>query len=168
MRKTLLLLAALAALTLLLAACDGDDEPDEPEVDDDEEVEDAPDDEEYSIEDQPDDAAARFVSPEDGDTVSAPVAVEMEAEGVELAPAGEPVVGEGHFHVMVDIGCVDEGEVIPGPGDAAEEEGHFHFGDGQDSGEIDLEPGEYELCVQLADGPHSAFGDTHTITVTVE
>jgi hypothetical protein len=179
--------AALAAAALLvLTACaddDGDaaddaiDDPIEDDAADDDLDDDAePDDDvadgdgdgdEYDIADQPD-AAASFVSPEDGDTVSGAVPVEMAAEGVDIVPADAPAVGEAHLHVMVDIGCVDEGEIIPGPSDEATEEGYVHFGDGSTEAEIELEPGTYELCVQLADGVHRAFGDTETITVTVE
>jgi hypothetical protein len=178
--------ALLTVLVLALAACGddvaeepADDVAEEPEGDAAEEPEgdaaeesadDAAEesaDDEYSVDDQPD-AAASFVSPADGDTVSSPVTVELAAEGVELAPAGEPAVGEAHQHVMVDIGCYDSGESIPGPSDADEAEGRFHLGDGSDSREIDLEPGTYELCVQLADGIHQAFGSTETLTVTVE
>jgi hypothetical protein len=70
--------------------------------------------------------------------------------------------------VTVDIGCYDTGETIPGPSDEDEAEGRFHLGDGSDSRELDLEPGTYELCVQLADGLHVAYGETETIEVTVE
>jgi hypothetical protein len=150
---------------LLLTACNGDDaEVDAPEANDVGDEEDG----DYSLEDQPDDAAASFVSPSDGDTVSAPVEVELAAEGVELAPAGAPAVGEAHFHVLVDIGCYDEGEFIPGPSDEDEEEGRFHLGDGSDARTLDLEPGTYELCVQLADGVHATVGETETIEITVE
>ncbi len=147
--------ALLAVLLLALAACADEEAADEPASD------------EYNVEDQPD-AQASFVSPSDGDTVSGPFTVELAADGVELVPAGIPVVGEGHLHVMVDIGCYDSGEIIPGPSEDDEAEGRFHLGDGSDSREIDIEPGTYELCVQLGDGVHQAFGSTETITVTVE
>ena len=151
------LLAPVAAMALLLAACGGDDEP----------VAASPQDYE-SVEDQPSDAAASFVSPQDGDTVTAPFTVELAADGVTLAPVGAPVAGEGHLHVMADIGCYDTGERIPGPTPEDEAEGRFHLGDGSDSRDIDLAPGTYELCVQLGDGVHTAFGGTQTISVTVE
>jgi hypothetical protein len=161
------MLALLAALALLLVACNGDDTAIEEPATDDVAVEESADDE-YSIEDQPDDAAASFVSPEDGDTVSSPFTVELGAENVTLTEVGPQAIGEGHLHVMVDIGCYDAGEIIPGPSDDDEAEGRFHLGDGSDSREIELEPGTYELCVQLADGIHTAFGQTETISVTVE
>lgn len=146
--------ALLAVLVLALAAC-GDEAAEEPASD------------ECSVADQPD-AEASFVSPSDGDTVSSPFTVELAADGVDLVPAGIPVVGEGHLHVMADIGCYGDGEVISGPSDEDEAEGRFHLGDGSNSREIDLEPGTYELCVQLGDGVHQAFGSPQTITVTVE
>jgi hypothetical protein len=150
------LFALLAAFALLLVACGDDAAVDEPVTD------------EYSIEAQPDDAAAFFVSPEDGDTVSSPFTVEFGVENVTLTEVGAPAVGEGHLHVVADIGCYDTGEIIPGPSEEDEAEGRFHLGDGSDSRQIELEPGTYELCVQLADGVHTAYGQTATITVTVE
>lgn len=101
--------------------------------------------EEYSVANQAE-SAASFIAPSEGDTVTSPFTVELAAEGVTLAPVGAPVVGEAHVHVMADIGCYDTGERIPGPSDEDEAEGR----------------------VQLADGVHTAFGDTETITVTVE
>jgi hypothetical protein len=163
MRRTLPL---IATLLLLLAACAGEDTdtdatPDEPEATE------TQDDAAADVDDQPD-ATATFVTPQDGETVADPVELELAAEGVELVEAGEPAVGEGHLHVMVDIGCVEDGEIIPGPSDEHEEEGFFHLGDGTTERELDLEPGTYELCVQLGDGTHVAFGETETIEITVE
>ena len=160
-------LAGVAGLALLLAAC-GDDVDDttpdatEEEADGDEAAAD------YDISDQPDDATASFVSPADGDTVTGPLTVELEADGVDLVPADAPVAGEAHLHVIVDQGCTEPGEVIPGPSDEATADGYNHYGDGSTGGDIELEPGDYELCVQLADGVHRAFGETETISVTVE
>jgi hypothetical protein len=153
-------------LLLLLGACNGDDTATAPEAND-VDIEGA-EDEDYSVDDQPDDAAASFVSPTDGDTVPSPVELQFAAEGVELAPAGAPVVGEGHLHVTVDLDCFEDGVFIPGPSEEHEEQGMFHLGDGSDSRTLDLEPGTYELCVQLADGVHAAFGETETIEITVE
>jgi hypothetical protein len=141
--------ALLAVTALTLAACGGESAPGE-----------------YSVADQPA-AAASFVSPTDGDTVTGPITVVLAAEGVTLTPAGIPAVGEAHLHVMVDIGCYPTGESIPGPSDGDEAAGRFHLGTGADTREIPLGPGTYELCVQLADGVHTAFGATETITVTV-
>ena len=142
------------ALALVLAACGGG-------------TEDMPTNGEYSVEDQPA-AAASFVSPADGETVTSPFTVVLAADGITLTPAGVPAIGEGHLHVMVDIGCYQTGEFILGPSEQDEAAGRFHLGDGSDSRQIALEPGTYQLCVQLGDGVHRAFGATQTITVTVE
>ena len=158
--------AIAVILALALSACANGDDVEETE-DDVEEIEDEGEANGYSVDDQPD-AQASFESPQDGDTVSETFTVELAAEGVDLVEAGAPEVGEAHLHVLADIGCYDTGEVIPGPSDEDEAEGRFHLGDGSDSREIELEPGTYELCVQLGDGAHIAFGDTETITVTVE
>lgn len=162
------LLALLTILALLLAGCADDPavEVDDPTLDDTGSDTDA--DPEYDVADQPAEAAATFEAPTDGDAVSSPVQLQMAAEGVEIAAAGDPAVGQAHFHVAVDAGCVGEGEFVPGPGEDAEADGHYHFGDGSTEAELDLEPGTYELCLQLADGVHTAFGATDTITVTVE
>lgn len=121
----------------------------------------------YAVDDQPD-AAVVITSPDAGATVGSPVELEFKAEGVELAAAGEPAVGEGHVHVLVDRGCAEAGEAIPGPDEDAEADGIFHLGDGSTTTELDLEPGEHELCAQLGDGAHQAFGATDEIQLTVE
>jgi hypothetical protein len=144
--------ALFAAVALSLAAC-GDEAVDAPA--------------DYDIRNQPE-ASASFVSPSDGDTVSSPFTVVLDADGVALTPAGIPALGEGHLHVMVDIGCYETGEFILGPSEQDEAAGRFHLGDGSNSREIALEPGTYDLCVQLGDGAHMAFGATETITITVE
>lgn len=107
-------------------------------------------------------ASISFAAPADGDTVSSPVTVEMEASGVTIEEAGELHEGAGHFHVMVDTECVAEGEVIP------EDESHIHYGDASTETEIELEPGEHTLCLQIGDGAHTATNLTDEITVTVE
>jgi hypothetical protein len=143
----------LGALALTLAGCGDDGQATAPG--------------EYNIDAQPA-ASASFVSPSDGGTVTSPFTVVLAAEGIQLTPAGVPAIGEAHLHVMVDIGCYETGEFILGPSEQDEAAGRFHLGDGSDSRQIELEPGTYELCVQLADGVHMAFGETQTITVTVE
>jgi hypothetical protein len=148
------LLVVGAVMALVFAACNGNDE--------------AAEEEEYDWTDQPAAAAASFGSPADGDTVESPVEVVLEATGVTLVPAGIPAAGEAHFHVYVDVGCLESGQVAPGPSPEAEADGVFHLGDGTSSRELELDPGTYELCVQLADGVHTTFGETDTIEITVE
>lgn len=163
------LLPLLVGLLVAAAGCGtGDDDPVlEGEAGDTEDTEDT-DEGDYAVEDQPDDAAVVIASPDAGATVSSPVELEFEAEGVELAAAGEPAAGEGHVHVLVDQGCPEPGEAIPGPDEDAEADGIFHLGDGSNATELDLEPGEHDLCAQLGDGAHQAFGATDEIQLTVE
>ena len=109
-----------------------------------------------------DDASVSFAEPTDGAEVTAPVAVRMQASGVEVEPADSGInEGAGHFHIMVDKPCIEEGEVIPN------DDSHRHFGDGSTEAELELEPGEHTLCLQLGDGTHVATGLTDEITVTV-
>lgn len=102
-----------------------------------------------------------IASPEDGAQVTSPVRVEATTEGVEIVPAGEPVEGGGHLHVVLDGGCVTPGERIPSDDD------HIHLGDGSTVAEVQLDPGEHELCLQLGDTNHVATALTDTVTVEV-
>lgn len=104
-----------------------------------------------------------FVRPEDGAEVSNPVVVEMEVENFELRPPGEDTVpesGTGHLHVLVDEGCVEPGYVIP------QEDGYYHLSGGREI-EIELEPGEHDLCAQAGDDIHNAYDMTDEISITV-
>lgn len=138
MRKHARILAGVAAAGLLLGAC-GDDGNS-----------------------GADDAEVEFAGISDGDTVASPVSISFEVEGITVSPAGDVVDGEGHFHVMIDVPCVAVGETIPN------DDNHKHFGDGSTSAELELEPGEHTLCLQLGDGAHAALEPTDEITITVE
>jgi hypothetical protein len=108
----------------------------------------------------------RFREPANNASVSSPVRVVMSAENFTVEPAGDGTVheGAGHLHVMVNTPCIAAGQTIP------KDETHLHFGDGSTETELDLPAGEHTLCLQAADGAHTALsgeGMTHTITVTV-
>lgn len=158
----------LLSLLLLVAACDSGetpaDDPDETDVETEESDGAGTDEVETG---DPADAQATFSSPREGDVLQTIFAVQMEATGAEIVAADDSAAGEGHFHIVVDAGCVEEGEVIPGPGDDAQADGYYHFGDGSSEAELELEPGSYELCLQLGDGQHRAFGGTDVINITV-
>lgn len=104
-----------------------------------------------------------FAEPQDGETVSSPVRVVMQSEEITIEEAGEVREGAGHFHIMVDVGCVEPGETIP-----ADSEQHLHFGDGSTEATVELDPGEHTLCLQVGDGAHTALDATDEITITVE
>lgn len=164
------LLPLLLSLVVLVAACDGGETPtgdaEDTDVDTSEPGTDDGDTEEAQA-GESSDAEATFVSPVDGDVLQPTFGVQMEATGTEIVPADDPAPGQAHFHIVVDAGCVAEGDLIPGPGDEAQAEGYYHYGDGASETELELEPGSYELCLQLGDGEHRAFGGTDVITVTV-
>lgn len=106
-----------------------------------------------------------FVSPTDGATVESPFRVEMAAEGVEVRPAGTMEEGTGHMHILIDTPFIPPGEVIPN------DERHLHYGDGSLSATLELDPAEYVLRLQFADGAHRALeGDEYRdlIRVTVQ
>ena len=105
--------------------------------------------------------SATVVAPEDGARVAGVIAVSMAAEGVTIEPAGEVRDGAGHFHVLVDVGCVGQGDTIPGGS------GYNHFGKAQTETVLCLGPGEHSLCLQVGDGQHTAFDVTDEITVNV-
>lgn len=101
------------------------------------------------------------LEPASGATVSSPFRVRIAADNFELAPAGRTRDGEGHWHVMSGTGCLEPGTVIP------KDDSHFHVGSGADTAELNLAPGDHELCVQIGDGFHVAVAITETFTVTV-
>ena len=108
-----------------------------------------------------DDPSIVFTNLADGDVVTSPVRVEIETNGVTLAPAGDTKDGYGHWHLLIDRGCVEAGQQI------LEEPDSLHIGTGDDHLTVDLEPGTYELCAQLGDGFHVAVNITDTIMVEV-
>ncbi|MEM7535244.1 MAG: DUF4399 domain-containing protein, partial [Chloroflexota bacterium] len=110
------------------------------------------------------DQSVRFVTPQEGDTVTSPFDVEMAATGLMVEPAGDIVDGSGHMHILVNEDFVEAGEVI------VNDETHLHYGKAQLVTTVELEPGEYTLRLQMANGAHIALeGDQYRdeITITV-
>lgn len=99
-------------------------------------------------------------TPADGEVVTSPVRVRAQVDNFALAAKGVSKDGEGHLHVVVDEPCIEAGEVIA--------DDYVHVGSGAATTEVELEPGEHTLCVQLGDGFHTALAITKTIRVTVE
>ena len=102
-----------------------------------------------------------IVSPVDGAVVKSPFVVEVETENIALAPAGFSRDGEGHFHIRIGNGCMPAGKVLP------TDDQTVHVGTGASTKEIDLPPGEYELCTQIGDGFHVGTNVTDTVTIRV-
>lgn len=111
-----------------------------------------------------DSKSVRFVSPVDGATVTSPFEVVMSATGVTVEKAGEIHENAGHMHILVDEDFVTGGEII------INDPAHLHFGKGQLTTTLTLDPGVHVLRLQLADGAHMAFDDPRlrdTVTITV-
>jgi hypothetical protein len=103
-----------------------------------------------------------FELPGDGATVSSPFDVVMTAAGLVVEPSGDINEGAGHFHILVDTDFIPAGQVIP------TDEQHLHYGKGQTTISLELEPGEHTLHLQFADGAHTALeGDQYRDTITV-
>ncbi len=104
-----------------------------------------------------------FVEPRDGAEVVSPVKVVMGVEGITVKPSGAVVEGTGHHHILINQGAMRGGKVIP------TDKIHLHYGKGQTEAEIKLEPGDYTLTMQFADGLHRSFGKklAHTIKIKV-
>ena len=112
-----------------------------------------------TVDDSP---SVAFLEPAKGATVKSPVPLKLAAFNFTVEPAGEVHEGAGHLHVMVDVPCLAPGEVIP------KDDQHVHLGTGQTETELALAPGEHTLCLQAADGLHTALDITREVTITVE
>jgi len=111
-----------------------------------------------------DSAYVFFKYPADGATVPSPVYIEMGVAGMQIEPAGEVNDGFGHHHILINQASWPSGEVIP------MSDSTLHFGKGQTDTSMALEPGEYTLSLQFADGVHASYGKpmATSIKVTVE
>jgi hypothetical protein len=106
-----------------------------------------------------------FVEPADGASVAGPVSVVLAAENFTVEPAGDVHAGAGHLHIIVDGDCIAAGQIVP------KDDTHLHYGQGQLEAILELAPGAHTLCLQAADGAHTALagdGLTQTINITVE
>lgn len=105
-----------------------------------------------------------FTNISDGDIIDSPVTVQWRAENFTIEPAGEVKAGAGHLHIMVDADCVAAGQIVPA------DDNHLHYGKAQTEATLDLTPGEHTLCLQAADGVHTALagdGAIQVVTITV-
>lgn len=94
-----------------------------------------------------------FVSPQNGEEVKSPVQFKMGVEGMEVQPAGEVVAGKGHHHIIINGEDFSTGQAIP-----FVEKKTYHYGKGQTEASIELEPGEYDVTLQFANGAHVSYG----------
>lgn len=109
----------------------------------------------------PDSGRVFFAEPKDGATVSSPFKVAFGVEDVEVKPAGVFDKNTGHHHIIINGGPVAVESIVPA------DEMNIHYGAGQTETELTLEPGEYTLTMQLADGAHRSYGEAFSETITI-
>lgn len=93
-----------------------------------------------------------FVEPVDGATLTSPFKVKFEIKGMDVKPAGDMTAKTGHHHLLINMGPMKAGEMIP------MDEKHLHFGKGQTETDVTLPPGKYTLTLQFANGAHQSYG----------
>ena len=102
-----------------------------------------------------------FSTPADGATVTSPFTVQFGVEGMAVDPAGEIKEGSGHHHLIINGTVISTGTVVPA------DETHIHYGQAQTEAEISLEPGEYTLTMQFANGAHESYGEPMSAQIKV-
>lgn len=109
----------------------------------------------------PENAKVFFANLNDGDTLSSPFLVEFGIEGMEVEPAGEVHEGKGHHHIIINNSFIEFGGTVPA------DSVNIHYGGGQTSDSLDLNPGNYSLTMQFADGFHRSYGEQLSATIEV-
>ena len=99
----------------------------------------------------------------DGAKVKGEFDVEFDVVGMDIKPAGEDLKSKttGHHHLIIDGKPIPTGELVP------MNETHIHFGKGQTSTKLTLEPGPHTLTLQFADGAHLSYGEAMSATINV-
>lgn len=108
-------------------------------------------------------AAVRIVSPADGDTVSLPFTVRLEATGVEVVPAtGTSEPGKGHHHLVIDGDSPTD--TLPLPAAPVV----IHMGTGASERVLDsLSVGPHRIIAIFAGGDHVPMTTVKRDTITV-
>ncbi len=107
--------------------------------------------------------AVRIVSPADGDSVSLPFTVTLEAMGVEVVAAtGTSEPGKGHHHLIID------GDTPPDSLPLAAAPVVIHMGDASTSRTLDsLSAGPHRIIAVFAGGDHVPMTTVKRDTITV-
>jgi hypothetical protein len=99
----------------------------------------------------------KIISPAEGATVANPVALNVQATGIQIAPASEKTPGAAHFDAFLDKAPVPEGQLIPSG------TGLFHF---TASVELRAAAGQHKVIVVLSDNDHVRLKGAPTAEVT--
>ena len=92
----------------------------------------------------------KITSPRDGDTLSGPVTIRLQATGVRIVPATVEQSGTGHHHLFVDRDLKWLTDTIPRGAP-----GILHLGRGQTEYVLDsLAPGPHRVIAVIADWRH--------------
>jgi hypothetical protein len=111
-----------------------------------------------------------FAEPKDGATVKSPVKIVFGSEmpfTIAAVPPGEIApdavrANTGHYHLGVDTDCLPVGTVIP------KANPWVHFGQGNNTIDMQLTPGAHKLVVQAGDDRHATMtGLCEVINITV-
>ncbi len=116
-------------------------------------------------------AKVYFISPKDGDTVSAPIHIQFSLKGMGVAPAGVDFENTGHHHVLVDRDAVTATSPMMKDYMQTDIPDLLHFGKGQTEADVKLAPGKHTLQMVLGDQdhhPHNPPIFSERITITVK
>lgn len=110
-----------------------------------------------------DPTSVSFSNLRDGYTVRSPLLVAFAVRGMGVVPAGKPLAGAGHHHLLIDRPLPrNVGDEIPFS------DTHKHFGKGQTFAQLDLAPGPHRLRLLFADHEHRPyFVYSREISITV-
>ncbi|MGF1654830.1 MAG: DUF4399 domain-containing protein [Actinomycetales bacterium] len=96
--------------------------------------------------------AVDFSNLKRGARVRSPFQVDFAVRGMGVVPAGKPLAGTGHHHVLVNTTLpLDVRATIPFS------DTHRHFGKGQTGTTLDLPPGRHRLRLLFADHEHRPY-----------
>ncbi len=105
-----------------------------------------------------------LLEPTNGAVVSSPFKVRFGVAGMKVEPAGDVIANSGHHHLLINLDAIKAGDEIPFTPK------HMHFGKGQTEADVKLEPGNYTITAQFANGEHKSYGAamSQTIKITVK
>lgn len=96
--------------------------------------------------------AVSFTNLRNGYRVRSPFLAEFGIKGMGVVPAGKPLAGTGHHHILVNTRMPPSvTEKLPF------NDGHRHFGKGQTFAVLDLPPGRHTLRLLFADHEHRPY-----------
>lgn len=116
----------------------------------------------FALKPQP--KAVDFDSIKENQTFKSPFKVKMKVTGLKIRPAGEDIkdVQSGHHHLIINGTAIPAGQPVP------KDETHLHYGKGETEAELTLQPGDYTLTLQFADGAHLSYGPELSKTIHIK